>query len=455
MRTARSRQLAVLFPLVVAACGGATTDAEQRPEPTNAPVNADFPLTLKCRTTTDSRWDAVTPSEEFDGFEVRRLHSFGPDAGVEATRTLKPLCTKAKDAAACAERAAAASRDERGWDAYGPINNHRGHAPELVVATKGDDVLVIGTLEELAPAIAPIETAQEAALLAMLRDSLVPYCLPADSEVTAARVDGDAFELILRKYIGCAGRVDEAVVRVERDGTYRVLSEQTVTPAKKPGPVCGRRPTGLAPLEDGEPTGLAGLLAKMAWLEAASVPAFAALAQDLARHGAPTELVERALAARSDEIMHARLTREAARRHGALPESPRVPRAKPRTLFELALENAVEGCVREAFGALVATHQAEHAADPSLRAMFAAIAKDETEHAALSLDLAEWIDPLLTAAERDAVAEARESAFAELERALVNEPSREEIALGGMPSQTTAKRLLDALRRLDLDGRAA
>jgi hypothetical protein len=450
MRSARSRRLAVLFPLLVAACGGATASEQEEPKPTKAPLNTDFPLTLRCKTTPDARWDGVTPAEDLDGFEVRDLVSFGPDAGVESTKTLKPLCTKATDAAACAERAASASREARGWDAYGPINNHRPQAPQLVVATKGDDVFVIATLEELAPAIAPIETAQEAALLAMLHDTLVPYCLQEDSEVTAARADGDAFELVLRKYIGCAGRVDEAIVRVERDGTYRVLSERTVTPEKKPGPVCGRRPDGLAPLENAEAGGLAGLLAKMAWLEAASVPAFAALARDLARHGAPPELVERALEARSDEIMHARLTREAARKHGAMPESPRVPRAKPRTLFELALENAVEGCVREAFGALVATHQAEHASDPALRAMFAAIAKDETEHAALSLDLAEWIEPQLTDRERDALAAAREDAFAELERALANEPSREEMTLGGLPSQTTAKRLLHALRSLDV-----
>ena len=122
-------------------------------------------------------------------------------------------------------------------------------------------------------------------------------------------------------------------------------------------------------------------------------------------------------------------------------------------ITHIALENTIEGCVREAFGALVATHQAQHATDPELRAMFAAIAKDETEHAALSLDLADWIEPQLSRVERKALADARIEAFAEIERS-IDDPSEDEATFGGWPSRATARALLDALRRLDLESAA-
>ncbi|NIS36796.1 MAG: ferritin-like domain-containing protein, partial [Actinobacteria bacterium] len=45
---------------------------------------------------------------------------------------------------------------------------------------------------------------------------------------------------------------------------------------------------------------------------------------------------------------------------------PVIEDAPVRTAYEIALENAVEGCVRETFGALVGAHQALRASDPSI-----------------------------------------------------------------------------------------
>jgi hypothetical protein len=82
-----------------------------------------------------------------------------------------------------------------------------------------------------------------------------------------------------------------------------------------------------------------------------------------------------------------------------------------RGLFEVALENAVEGCVRETYGAVVGHHQARHAQDPVVRAGMAQVAEDETRHAALSWAVAEWALPQLTDAQRDEIRAAQRAAI--------------------------------------------
>jgi len=194
---------------------------------------------------------------------------------------------------------------------------------------------------------------------------------------------------------------------------------------------CGRRPEGLhVHGACADPDDVGGQLAAMAELEAASIPAFERLARELAAHGAPTELIRRALVAMGDEIRHARVMRELAARHGGTPRTIEVPALPVRALDAIARENAIEGCVREAYGALVATYQAETAA-PELRDAFAAIAHDEREHAALAEDVDAWIMERLDAASRADVAGARLDAQAALRASLVAAPACAQLGIPG------------------------
>jgi hypothetical protein len=84
--------------------------------------------------------------------------------------------------------------------------------------------------------------------------------------------------------------------------------------------------------------------------------------------------------------------------------------------FELALENAVEGCVHETLGVAFLAHQRQHARDPELRAMAAAFYDDELDHAALSWDLVALFARHLTPAQHRALAEARSRALAAVVR---------------------------------------
>jgi hypothetical protein len=150
---------------------------------------------------------------------------------------------------------------------------------------------------------------------------------------------------------------------------------------------------------------LRAYLVRAARQEAAAVHAFARLAGELARFGAPDELVEAARRGVDEEARHARLFEEAIaglgeaeerapeRDHRTSIEHHAPPEVwRERTLLEVLVENALEGCANETYAALVATHQAEAArgAPAPLRPLFAAIADDERAHAALAFEIHRW-----------------------------------------------------------------
>jgi hypothetical protein len=209
----------------------------------------------------------------------------------------------------------------------------------------------------------------------------------------------------------------------------------------------GRAPAGLAPAEQPAAPGLGGWFAEMARLEAAAVIAFERLAGELEAHGAPRELIKRARRAAEDEVRHAEMTRELAARFGGAFEEPRATLGPVRDLEAIARENAIEGCVRETYGALVAMWQAAHAKDQAVRAAIAEIAEDEISHAELSWELACWIEPRLDSAARARVDAARVDAAARLRASAALVPDRALVAIAGMPGAREAAALVDALQR--------
>lgn len=208
----------------------------------------------------------------------------------------------------------------------------------------------------------------------------------------------------------------------------------------------GRRPAGLAPPRARRAgTGLGGYLASAAHLEAASVHAFERLAEELARHRAPTELVRAAKRSARDEVRHARVTSRLARRFGGDPPAVRVAPRRGRTLAAIALENAVEGCVRETFGALVAKYQARSACDAEIRREMTRIAADETRHAALAWAIARAIEPRLDDRTRRRIARARTRAVAKLRQDAAAGVSGRVACAAGLPAADRACLMIDAL----------
>ena len=186
--------------------------------------------------------------------------------------------------------------------------------------------------------------------------------------------------------------------------------------------------------------------------------AFERLADELRAHGAPSELVAQALAARADEVKHAERVGQLARARGGEPMPVEVAPPEARSLFEVAVENAVEGCVRETYGALVGAYQAARARDLWLRMAMRGIAADEARHAALAHAVQAWCLPQLSHGERERLRRAQVEAVFELAKECQTELDPELQEQAGLPPRGVAGALVGELTRelwTDSDYRAA
>jgi len=182
-------------------------------------------------------------------------------------------------------------------------------------------------------------------------------------------------------------------------------------------------------------------------LQEASVQAFRILAGELEAHRAPAALVRAAKRAGRDEERHAQMSASLARRHGAAIVQPEIERRNPRGIEDVAIDNAVEGCIRETFLALISTRQAETAKDDTIRAAMKTVARDESEHAALAWTLASWLEPRVLGDARARYAKAARAAIQDLRTeayAPYPEPLRRVV---GLPSVRDALALIDSLDR--------
>jgi hypothetical protein len=111
--------------------------------------------------------------------------------------------------------------------------------------------------------------------------------------------------------------------------------------------------------------------------------------------------------------------------------------------------------VRETFGAAVARFQAATARDADVRATLRGIADDEQRHCELSLRIHQWLEPMLSDADRARLERAARAAITELWRETRVEPAAVVRRLAGMPDRAQALALLDALGSELWDGRIA
>lgn len=188
-------------------------------------------------------------------------------------------------------------------------------------------------------------------------------------------------------------------------------------------------------------------LAACSRLEKASVSAFRILARELRLHDAPKSLVRRARRSVGDERRHAVRMHRLALANGANPLEVAVPDRKLRPIEEIARENAVEGCVRETWGAIVAAIQAKRAKNLAIRAAMRAIAPDELRHAELSWDIHRWAMTRLSVEQRHSIVAARRKAAADLVADAAFSLSTETIAELGLPGRDEARVLAAEAQR--------
>lgn len=361
------------------------------------------------------------------------------------------LCASASDPSACREtvagyrilpttREACVAEHGGGWETACKTS--------YILYTRGDEIGVARTPEEIKALIGTIDTVEEAVWAAKQAgfEAVCRWPVGAPDPQYRSTVDG-GWNLALNEGPNCATTTYRVVVHVDDAGNVTEVGRRDL--GIDPGcAVAGRKPEGLrlsSRIAD-EASAVGAYFASMATLEAASVTAFRRLGQQLASFGAPRELLARVREAVRDEIRHARATAKIARKYGVEPSAPVIdPPTEAPTLLSVALENAREGCVRETFGALLAHVQRVRAGDAEIRACMDAIADEETEHAALSWDVGAWLESQLGASERAAIAAERRAAFTALARELASPVAPEVTATSGIPAPREALALLEGL----------
>lgn len=384
--------------------------------------------------------DPLHSSAPYEYIELRRqFEGSGGTPTVAETAGVK--CQSARDMAACQGKVASATSTSTTGIytvCFDACNTY------YVVLTQGDTVTVIDTPEAWKTFLGAVDTEAEAQLTAWTAGYGISC---TDKDRGAVRGVEGGFEVVGTRGTGCGASDDikQYLLFVSPTGTVTVRSEY-VLKRGDPGCAIGRRPAGLCGERSRRRAGgrraVGRFYARAARLEAASVNAFRVLREELRAHGAPAQLLALSDKAADDEIRHAVVTARLARRYGARPIAARVEPRPLRPLESIALENAVEGCVREAFGALVACYQAEHAADPVIADAMRTIAADETRHAALAFRVDAWARRRLGADARARVATAQAAAIATLRAELQDPPETELCTQAGLPTAEQALRLL-------------
>jgi len=412
--------------------GVITVDGGQRIDPTG--------FASVCNGTSYKPLGGLKPGKASDYLGIQRQgDAAGSTPSIAAEEGTK--CATAADKSACTT-ALGALRSDTGWVPTTANFGNAEPAHKYLVRTQGDTAEIAAkTFDELAAFLAPIDTPNEAALLVTERGYFV------DCSAGNVRAANGGYEVIAQSGTACGEGTsrNEHLLSVGSDGKVTELKNVIVEKGTG-GCAIGRRFEGMAKCElDAETKGVAAFLSEVAYLEAASVFSFERLALELRAYGAPSDLVRRAEMARLDEVRHARLmTAQAERYGGTVPEAARGKLAI-RGLLEIAMENAVEGCVRETFGALTATVQAQRAQDATIRGIMERVAIDETNHAALAWDVAEWLRGELSEDEQAQVKNAMGQAMTDLRGELRIMPASGILPVG-LPSPAIATQLFDQVK---------
>ena len=204
----------------------------------------------------------------------------------------------------------------------------------------------------------------------------------------------------------------------------------------------GRRPAGLNQTFAGQDCSEeAKWWAQIHYMEKAAVLAFMQLAEELRDLGAPRELIDGCLQAAAEEIGHAQVTGKLAVDLGAQLWPVEPVEKVERSLFDLAMHNASEGCVRETYAGLEGLYQATQVRQ-DWAPMVHQIAYEECGHAELSWRIHAWACTQLSREQVAQIELVQREALAELYDAAMERDIDPFFAEMGLPDGPTALWLL-------------
>ncbi|MDC3958447.1 ferritin-like domain-containing protein [Polyangium jinanense] len=447
----RAQRAALLTGLLAQGCTTEPTQALAEPRDTDAvdeTESAQVVSGVPCAPGAELPISArgLSPARRFDYLAIRTSHGIQASEEGPERWTLSTFDVVSEVGTACATATTRECHQKIRMhpEPFRPTSCLQLCNETSVVTTAGNEVRRWVGVPEILSLLGPIDTPDEALLLV----ESMGYDLTCDNaERTTVRATQDGFLVTATKITrDCAPIITTRFTfRIWRSGETQTVRTEEIS---RESACIGRVPAGLtsAPADEGR-SPLGDFLARAAHLEAASVIAFERLATELSALGAPVSLVQEARRAANDEVRHAEVVSALGRARGGTPVPPCVEELPLRALFALALENAVEGCVRETFGALVGAHQARRAADAELAAAMRDIAADEARHAALSWKVHVWAMEQLGPEERAHIQRAQADAFSRLAASTTRAPAPEVARAAGLPAPAEAACLLDVLRQ--------
>ncbi|MDB4994913.1 MAG: ferritin [Myxococcaceae bacterium] len=352
---------------------------------------------------------------------------------------------------------------------------NEGRYVELLWVANGH--VTAGGTSDLRRAIAPVDTPEKAVLLleygharTLEWQTAAAKCVACDGRFVR-RTRAGGFEIVAQDVVAKRGpcpqsdRVVEPVLVLFEVASNGMVVRRGYTEAPRAVPLpTARGVPCIARDSEGSgrayeaPSSAGEYVAQLAHDEAISIESFRRLARELEAAGAPATLVERARSSARDEARHARMMARLARELGARVRRTPAHALAPRSFDAWVLENAIEGCARETYSAVVAAYQAKHAPHAGARRAFSRIAKDEAEHARLAWDIQAWASRVTPARSRSSsLGDATHQAFDDLEHAIVARDPRD-FVLGWEPPPEVAVAIVHGLRaRIDLplQGRSA
>lgn len=417
--------------------GANETETEPPPPPRDAgPPASEIPGQV-CKNPSDMRnfLVGVRPPGGADALELRRFFRGGKGNAVLSAGD--PCATAGYESKCEADFAALTAAS--GFR----VECRPGACEHYLAYTRGDEVKALTSRDDVVAFLGDIDTPTEAQLVAWVDGYGMPSCGTKQGNPVK---QGKAWVLSATKMVSdCPIQVDNFRLSVGADAKIKVLSQKK---GRGGGGCVGRFPEGLHAPAPQAPNEVGRYFAECAELEHASVTAFARLRGELQGLGAPEELIEGSKRAEADEVRHWQRVAELARGFGATPMPSTVddPQAT-RTVEAIALENEIEGCVRETFGALLGLWQAERATDARVRETLQELAADEIRHAELSWSISRWLRERLS---REACAELdaqRRAAVAALKQELESEPHADLVTTAGLPSAAEALALAERLEQ--------
>jgi hypothetical protein len=176
-----------------------------------------------------------------------------------------------------------------------------------------------------------------------------------------------------------------------------------------------------------------GYFARLAQEEATAVFAFGELLEYLQDWEAPKLLQDWCSRIIEEEKVHTLMMSGLAHRNGQGSAVIQFPSVNQVSMKEMAIHNALTGCIGETWSAVLLRYQSEHA--PKYNGVFKRISKDETSHAEFSWSLHEWLMYQLTEDEQTEVTQA----IREMLETVPEAKSLRALSMGEMSAETSVR----------------